>query len=162
MASSTASAEGQGGPLRFFSGETEDTKEYRRWKVCARNKFLTLDKLSSTAKGAYIYTLLSGKALECIWSRPSIKGEDILWNLLDQRFPQKDKTDELGDALGKVSLLRSNDGETLKAWIARATEVFDSGERRAQVKFPVEPVAGYCYIELSYQKKLSWLELRAP
>eukprot|EP00435_Cladocopium_sp_Y103_P025542 s52_g6.t1 len=130
-------------PLRFFSGESEDTKEYRRWKVWVQNKLLTLDKLPSSAKGAYIYTLLSGKALECVEHLDPKdyqieKGEDVLWSLLDQRFPQKDKTDELGDALGKVFQLRSNDGESLKSWIARATEVFDNCERRAQVKFPEE------------------------
>ena len=135
MAPSTStSSEGQGGLLRFFSGDSEDTKEYRRWKVWVQNKLLTLDKLPATAKGAYIYTLLSGKALECVEhldpARYQVEnGEDVLWALLD--FPQKDKTDELGDALGKVFQLRSNDGESLKAWIARATEVFDNCERRS-------------------------------
>ena len=135
MASSTSTfSEGQGGPLRFFSEDSEDTKEYRRWKVWVENKLLTLDKLPAAARGAYIYTLLSGKAPECVEHLDPAqyqveKGEDVLWALLD--FPQKDKTDELGDALGKVFQLRSNDGESLKAWIARATEVFDNCERRS-------------------------------
>ena len=124
MASSTStSSEGQGGPLRFFSGDSEDTKAYRRWKVWVQNKLLTLDKLPATARGAYIYTLLSGKAPECVEHLDPAqyqveKGEDVLWALLDQRFPPKDNTYELGDALGKVFQLRSSDGESLKAWIA--------------------------------------------
>lgn len=114
MASSSGAAnDGPGGPLRFFSGETEDTKEYRRWKIWVQNKLMTLDKLPKSAKGAYIYTLLAGKALECVEHlEPSEyqreDGDQVLWKLLDQRFPQKDKTDELGETLGKIFLFFSN------------------------------------------------------
>ena len=59
------SVEGQQG-LRYFSGETEDGKEYLRWKTWTQNKLVTLDKLSAEARGPYIYTLLSGKALEAV------------------------------------------------------------------------------------------------
>ena len=56
-----------GGSARVFSGENEDGKEYKRWKVRVTNKLLTLDsKVSEKARGAYVYTLLSGKALECV------------------------------------------------------------------------------------------------
>ena len=52
--------------VRGFSGENEDGREYKRWKTWVKNKFLTLDKLPESARGAYIYTLLSGKALEAV------------------------------------------------------------------------------------------------
>ena len=53
------------GSARVFSGENEDGKEYKKWKVWVTNKLPTLDsKVSEKARGAYVYTLLSRKALE--------------------------------------------------------------------------------------------------
>ena len=142
-ASSSGQNDGQGGPIRIFSGESEDAQEYKRWKTWVQNKLLTLDKLPAKAKGAYIYTLLSGKALECIEHLEATDyqkedGDQVIWTLLDQRFPQKDKTDEMGESLGKIFALRAQEGESLKTWIARAMEVFDSCERKANIKFPSE------------------------
>ena len=91
---STSGSTEQGG-LRFFSGADEDPKEYLRWKTWVQNKLLTLDKLPASAKGAYIYTLLSGRALDCVEHLdPSDyqkeDGEKIMWDLLDTRFPKRD------------------------------------------------------------------------
>ena len=143
-ASSGGQSDGQGGPIRTFSGENEDAQEYKRWKTWGQNKLLTLDKLPAAAKeGAYIYTLLQGKALECIEHLEATDyqkedGDKVIWTLLDQRFPQKDKTDEMGESLGKIFTLRAQEGESLKTWIARAIEVFASCERKANIKFPSE------------------------
>ena len=142
-ASSGGQSDGQGGPMRTFSGENEDAQEYKRWKVWVQNKLLTLDKLPAAAKGAYIYTLLQGKALECIEHLEATDyqkedGDKVIWTLLDQRFPQKDKTDEMGESLGKIFTLKAQEGESLKTWIARAIEVFESCERKANIKFPSE------------------------
>ena len=140
---SSTGADGPGGSIRCFSGEDEDVKEYRRWKTWVQNKLLTLDKLPKAARGSYIYTLLSGKALETV---EHLKAEDyqkeggeaVLWDLLDARFPQKEASDEMGEILGEVFALKAKDNEALKAWIARATEIFDRCARRAQVSFPSE------------------------
>ena len=140
---SSTGADGPGVSIRCFSGEDEDVKEYRRWKTWVQNKLLTLDKLPKAARGSYIYTLLSGKALETV---EHLKAEDyqkeggeaVLWDLLDARFPQKEASDEMGEILGEVFALKAKDNEALKAWIARATEIFDRCARRAQVSFPSE------------------------
>ena len=66
MASSSSDVGDPGGSIRYFSGESEDALEYKRWHNWVANKLLTLDKLPKEAYGPYIYTLLSGKALECI------------------------------------------------------------------------------------------------
>ena len=56
-----------GGSVRYFSGDNEDARENRRWKQWAVNKMIiTMDKLGEAARGPYIYTLLSGKALEAV------------------------------------------------------------------------------------------------
>eukprot|EP00435_Cladocopium_sp_Y103_P056621 s837_g19.t1 len=142
---SRSSMSGQGsdqaGSVRYFSGETEDGKEYKRWKTWCCNKLLTLDKLPKSARGSYIYTLLSGKALEAIEHLEAEAyqcegGDEKIWKLLDERFPQKEKVDELGEILGEVFALHAKDGESMKAWTARSQELFDRCHRRTGVSFP--------------------------
>ena len=142
MSAMASSSEATG--LRSFSGDSEDAKEYKRWKTWVSNKILTLsDKMPKEARGAYVYTLLSGKALECVEhlepeAYQRADGETVLFKLLDQRFPQKDSSDEMSEILTEVFNLRVQEGETLKAWISRASEVFEKCSRRANVSFPEE------------------------
>ena len=82
------------GSVKYFSGDQEDGKEYTRWKTWCKNKLLTLDKLPKASRGAWIYTLLSGKALEAVEhlepeTYQKEGGDSVLWELLDSRFPQK-------------------------------------------------------------------------
>ena len=140
-ASSTAETPGA---TRVFSGDDEDAKEYKRWKVWITNKMMTLgDKVPAKARGAYVYTMLSGKALECVEHLETTayhieKGEDVLFQILDARFPQRDTADELGEVLHEVFNLRANEGEALKAWVSRAGELFDRCRRKTGVSFPDE------------------------
>ena len=65
MASASATVDNATG--KVFSGENEDPLEYKRWKTWVMNKLLTLDtKVPKEARGAYVYTLMSGRALDCI------------------------------------------------------------------------------------------------
>ena len=67
MSSGTASSTSEtSGGIRYFFGESEDYKEYRRWKLWLSNKFKTLDKLQPDARGPYLFTCLTGKALETV------------------------------------------------------------------------------------------------
>ena len=83
MSAMASSADTTG--FKMFSGGLEDAKEYRRWKVWVTNKLLTLsDKVPETARGAYVYTLLAGKALECVEhldpaTYQKKEGEKVLW-----------------------------------------------------------------------------------
>ena len=155
-----ANASETGGVVRYFSGSGEDPQEYKRWKTWASNKLLTLDKLPKAAKGAWIYTLLTGKALECIEHLPQDAyqkegGEQVIWDLLDQRFPIRDQTDELGELLTEVFTLRATEGESLKGWIGRASELFDRLNRKTGVAFP-EEARGWILLhksELSSEQK---------
>ena len=55
------------GNNRVFTGDNEDSKEYKRWKVWIQNKLLTFgEKVPESARGAYVFTCLAGKALECV------------------------------------------------------------------------------------------------
>ena len=137
-------ASSQDGSARIFTGENEDGKEYKRWKVWMTNKLLTLDsKVPAKARGAYVYTNLGGKALECVEHLDPTdyqieNGEKKLFDLLDARFPQKEASDEMSESLTEVFNLRAHDGESLKVWISRATESFDRCSRKCQVTFPEE------------------------
>eukprot|EP00435_Cladocopium_sp_Y103_P060613 s808_g22.t1 len=150
--SSGATAELSGG-LRHFSGESEDGKEYRRWKLWVGNKLLTLDKVSAEARGPYVFTLLTGKALEAVEhldpsSYQCKDGEKAIFKILDKRFPEKDSSDELAEVLNDIFSMRVKDGEGLRAWISRATELFEKCERKAGCKFPDE-ARGYMVLKWS-------------
>ena len=142
--SATSSGGDAGGHYKMFSGDTEDSKEYKRWKTWVVNKLLTLsDKVPKEAKGAYVYTLLGGKALECVEHLEPTEyqregGEATLFKLLDQRFPQKDNTDEMAETLSAVFSLKAAEGESLKTWVSRASEMFDRCQRKCSVSFPEE------------------------
>ena len=141
MAAASSTADGN---QRVFSGDDEDSREYKRWKIWITNKMLTLsDKVPASAKGAYVYTMLSGKALEAVEHlEPSAyqkeKGEQVIFDLLDKRFPQKEATDELSENLTSIFGMKASDGEGLKAWISRASEAFDRLQRKTGVSFPEE------------------------
>lgn len=134
-------SEASTGSVRTFSGETEDGLEYKRWKTWVQNKLMTLHKLPEAARGAYVYTLLSGKALDAVEhldpaDYQKAGGDALIWKTLDSRFPQKEKVDELGEILGEVFGLRVKEGESMKVWSARSQEVFDRCQRKTGVKFP--------------------------
>lgn len=65
-------------------------------------------------------------------------GEKVLLEILDRRFPQKEASDELRENLTKIFELRAEEGESLKAWVGRASEVFDNHQRKTNVAFPEE------------------------
>ena len=142
MAGASSSADVAAG--RVFSGETEDAREYKRWKTWVMNKLLTLDnKVSAAARGAYVYTLLAGKALECVEHLEpkdyQVEGGDkVIFDLLDLRFPQKDVSDEMSETLTEVFGIKATEGETLKVWISRAGELFDRCNRKCKINFPEE------------------------
>ena len=86
--------------------------------------------MPKASRGALIYALLGGKALEAAEHLEASAyqcegGDTVLWELLDQRFPQKEKADELelGEILGEVFALRVHEGENMKTWSARSQEV---------------------------------------
>eukprot|EP00435_Cladocopium_sp_Y103_P057373 s281_g19.t1 len=98
---------------------------------------------SEEAYASYIFTCLGGKALETVEhldvdQYQKVGGEKILWDLLDKRFPEREKTDELAEVLSEVFSLRAKEGETIRSWISRSTELFLRCERLTGVNFPSE------------------------
>lgn len=102
---------------------------------------LTLKDMNKKQRGPWIYTLLEGRALErcerlTLADLSSETGEDDLWKLLEDRFPQKEALDLMGESLGEVFGLAAKDGESSKEWCARVKDCFDRCSRRAGVAFP--------------------------
>ena len=107
------------------------------------NKMLVMDKLPKAARGSFVWTLLQGRALEVVEHLKPEEyqkegGENVLFALLDQRWPVKDKAEEIGEHVSEVFMLKSKEGETVRAWCARAREVFDRCQRKTSVSFPEE------------------------
>lgn len=141
------------GGLRYFSGANEDGKEYKRWKLGVVNKLLTLDKLPAEAKGAFVFTLLTSKALEAVEHLDlslyqCADGERAIFKILDKRFPQKDSSDELAEVLNDIFSMRVKDCERLGQCVSRATEMFEKCERKSGHKFP-EEARGYMFLKWS-------------
>ena len=88
-------------------------------------------------------TLLTGKAYEAVEHLEFTEyhkkdGDAIIWTLLDARCPKLEVVDELAETLNEVFTLRAKEGETMKQWTARATELFDRCSRKTSVSFPEE------------------------
>ena len=76
--------------MRYFSGEDCDFREYKRWKLWATNRMMTMDKLPKEARGSFVWTLLQGKALEVVEHLKPEQyqiegGEKVLFELLEPR-----------------------------------------------------------------------------
>lgn len=143
MTSSASGSAPDHGGHRTFTGNDEGPQEYKRWKAWISSKLLTMEKLPTKAYGAYMHTTLSGKALEADEHLTEAEfqcegGEKKILELLDKRFPPKETTDEMAEHLGKVFSLHAKEGESLRAWTARAQEAFEHLQRKTQASFPDE------------------------
>ena len=88
-------------------------------------------------------TLLQVRALEVVEHLKAEEyqrdgGDLVLFGLLDKRWPQKDRADELGEHVSEVFLLTAKEGESIRAWSSRAQEVFVRCKRKTEVSFPEE------------------------
>ena len=102
-----------------------------------------MDKLTKESRGSFVFTLLQGRALEVIEHLKPEEyqkegGDDVIFKLLDRRWPEKDRTDEIGENIAEVFALKAREGEGVRQWCARAREVFDRCSRKSGVTFPEE------------------------
>ena len=133
-----------GASLKYFNGgDDTDHREYKRWKQWVTNKMNVMEKLPASARGSFVWTLLQGKALELVEHLKESDyqkegGDKVLFEILDQRWPEVDKVDELGEHIGEIFSLKAREGETLRQWCARSREAFDKCQRKTGVQFPEE------------------------
>ena len=133
-----------GASVKYFSGGDDvDFREYRRWKQWTINKMNVMDKLPKEARGSFVWTLLQGKALELVEHLKESDyqkegGDKVLFDILDSRWPEMDRADEMGEHISEIFALRAKEGESLRQWCARARECFDRCARKTGVAFPEE------------------------
>ena len=131
--------------LKRFNGEEGESgdagKQLRKFKNWCQARMATMKDFTAKQQGPFIYTLLEGKALEAV---EHLDLEDLmkedgakgLWEILRQRFPEKESEDQMGEALGEVFGLSARDGESMQQWSSRVAEVFARCKRKAAVEFP--------------------------
>jgi hypothetical protein len=47
-------------------------------------------------------------------------GDEVISKLLDERWPQKERSDEMGEHISEIFGLKAKDGETVRQWCGRA------------------------------------------
>ena len=128
--------------LKYFSGGDDmDHREYKRWKQWGINKMNVMEKLPREARGSFVWTLLQGRALEIVEHLSDSDyqkegGDEVIFGLLDERWPQKERSDEMGEHISEIFSLKAREGETVRQWCGRARECFDRCKRKTGVAFP--------------------------
>ena len=128
--------------LKRFNGEDDDSgKQLKKWRTWAMAKMATMKDLQKAQRAPWLFTLLEGRAWDAcehftLEQLSSEDGEKQLWQVLTDRFPDKEATDLMGEALGEAFSLCAQEGESIKQWCARTRETFDRCRRRAGVEFP--------------------------
>ncbi|CAL1155093.1 unnamed protein product [Cladocopium goreaui] len=114
----------------FFGGVDVDHREYNRWKQWVIK-----------ARGSFAWTLLQGRALKVVEHLSDTDyqgGDEVISKLLDERWPQKERSDEMGEHISEIFGLKAKDCETVRQWCGRARECFDPCKRKAGASFPDE------------------------
>ena len=140
---------GQNGQFKRFSGENLDGRELRKWKLWAQAKMAATKDLDRKQRGPWVFTLLDGLALETCEHLTLVQlmeegGDEHIWKLLEERFPDRLQHDLLAECLKEVFNLAAKDGETMPAWTSRVQESFAKCRRKVSVDFPTEARGWVC------------------
>lgn len=126
-----ASNGGAAGQKRSANDGNDSGSESRLWKRWARAE-IVVQKAKGTppeALGPRLYTLLDGQAALALESVDicdiNLEGaEDVVFERLDDRFPDKVAADRLGDAMDGTFALCLGKHETTEAYTGRARLIF--------------------------------------
>ena len=107
----------------------------------------TMTTLTKEARGPFVYSMLDGDALTAVehleFAEFAIDGgENMIFNMLEARYPDKDPIDRAGKSLFDVFEVSAREGESLSEWSARAESVFHACQRDAEMAFP-DMLKGY-------------------
>jgi hypothetical protein len=95
----------------------------------------SLKDLDKKQRGPWVFTLLDGLALETvehmtIEQLTADDGDERIWTLLEERFPDKLKHDHLAECLREVFALQAKEGESVAEWTSRVQESFSKCRRQ--------------------------------
>ena len=124
-------ADSDKGAVRRFSGEKPE--EYRPWKKWAR-AWLNSKDVKEDARGSALLTLLSGAAFKAVQDVDDDQieqpgGEDVIFAILDDRYPELPASDKLGDVMRTCLRLQTQKHEEASGYTARARAAFAEAER---------------------------------
>ena len=143
------------GLVKRFSGDGADPqKEYKRWKRWSR-AYLTVQKAKGTpdeALGSLLFTLLDGAALRAFDSTNMDDlevegGQDVVYQVLDDRYPEESTHDRLGEILDAIFDLKVERGESTAVYTGKARAAFSAAEAEG-VKFP-DTARGYLVLRFA-------------
>lgn len=148
--------------VRRFSGEgANPQRDYKQWKRWSR-AYLVAQKargVNEEALGSLLFTLLDGAALRALDSHSMDEieqagGQDVVYQTLDERFPEESTQDRIGEVLDAIFDLRVERNESTAAYTGRVRAAFTAAEAEG-VRFP--PIAkGYLllrFAKLSAERK---------
>ena len=125
------------GATKLFDGAGEDAaRRHWKWRKWAK-AYLTLLEAKGTpmeAHGSALFCLLDGLAelaLEGLHVEELcvVNGADRLSSCLDERFPEIETHDQIGESLDNVFRLRVDKGERAAAYTGRCRELFEKAAR---------------------------------
>lgn len=129
--------------VRRFAGEGDNPpKQYRQWKRWARAylKVQASKGMSEDAFGSVLYTLLDGAALRAFDSVDmseieEVGGQDVIFQVLDERYPEEASHDRLGEVLDAVFDLKVDRGESTASFTGKVRAAFQQAEAEG-IRFP--------------------------
>ena len=127
--------------LKRFSGAGANGRDLKRWKTWCLSKIITMTSLTKEARGPFVYLMLDGDALTAVEHLEFAEfavdgGENLIFNILEARYPDKDPIDWAGKALFDVFEVLAREGERLSEWSARAELVCHACQRDAEKLSP--------------------------
>ena len=92
------------GGYKRFNGAGGNGRDLKRWKTWCLSKVITMPTVTKEARGPFVYSLLDGDALTAVerleFAEFAIDGgENLIFNMLEARYPVKDPIDRAGKAL---------------------------------------------------------------
>lgn len=121
---------------RRFSGDGENpTKEWKRWKRWSK-AFLAVQKakgMPAEAFGPLLFTLLDGTAVRSfdqvgLEKLETAGGQDIIYEVLDNRFPEEEAHDRIGEVLDCIFGLEVKKQESTSVFTGRVRSAFATAE----------------------------------
>lgn len=148
--------------VKRFAGEgSNPPRDYKQWKRWARAylKVQASRGMKEDAFGSVLYTLLDGAALRAFDAvdMNDIEqdgGQDVVFQVLDERYPEEASHDRLGEVLDAIFDLRIEKNETTATFTGKVKSAFSAAEAEG-IRFP-SVARGYMvlrFARLSAEKK---------
>ena len=146
---------------RFAGDGANPPRDYKQWKRWARAylKVQASRGMKEDAYGSVLYTLLDGSALRAFDAvdMNDIEqdgGQDVVFQVLDERYPEEASHDRLGEVLDAIFDLRIEKNETTATFTGKVKSAFSAAEAEG-IRFP-SVARGYMvlrFARLNVEKK---------